>query len=297
MMKKLQKIVFFGTDDFSLITLQSLIDNGFNVAMVITKPDQKSGRGQKMTSPSVKILASQHNIPVLQPTKVSDINSEIEKLGNNLVGVLSSYGKIIAQSTINLFKPGIINIHPSLLPKYRGPSPIESSIKSLDSKTGVSIMLLTAGMDDGPVYSQVVHELNGSETGPELYDRLGRLGSELLVKILPQIIDGSIKPKPQDDQSATYSSLIKKEEAWIDFSNITSEQAGAIVRAHLGYPKTRTIINGTEIIIKKASISSKKDSPLDIECKDNNFLSIKELVVAKNGKQMSTNDFINGYLK
>lgn len=294
MKKILQKIVFFGTEDFSLVALRGLVERGFNVVAVVTKPDSKKGRGQKLTISSVKKFAIDNNITIWQPTKVADINPDIEKLGHDTTGVLSSFGKIIPQSTIDLFSPGIINIHPSLLPKYRGASPIESAIKNGDQQTGVTIMQLAAGMDSGPIYAQVTHDLSGKETRPELYQTLSQVGTNLLIDILPDIIDGSLQPKDQDDNLASYCTLIKKEDGQLKPDNITAKQAESLVRAYMGYPKAKLELLGHQVIVLKSHVSNAKESNLDIECQDQKFLSIDELI-APSGRKMSGKDFLNGY--
>ena len=144
----MNSIVFFGTEDFSLVALEALVEAGFPVEVVVTKPDMPKGRGHVLTEPLVKTFAKKHGIQVWQPAKLNDINDDIAKL-NNPIGVLVSFGKIIPQKTLDLFTPGIINVHPSLLPKYRGPSPIEAAILMGDQETGVSIMRLSAQMDAG----------------------------------------------------------------------------------------------------------------------------------------------------
>jgi methionyl-tRNA formyltransferase len=295
MTKTSKTIVFFGTDDFSLSTLQKLIEAGYNIAAVVTKPDSKSGRGQMLQMSSVKKLAVKHNIPVWQPDKVADINDKIAKLGNEVMGILVSYGKIIPITTINLFNPGIINVHPSLLPQYRGPSPIESSIKNGDPQTGVSIMKLTAGMDSGPIYAQIIHKLSGNETRPDLYRTLSGAGAILLTTILPLIIDGSISPTPQDEDKSSYCKLLLKSDALIDPMTISAKQFEQTVRAYIGFPKTKIIIGKSELIITKAHISTGRTSPLDVLCKDKKSLTIDELV-APSGKTISNKDYINGYL-
>ena len=166
---KSPKIAFFGTEDYSLDVLRALVDNNFSIACVITKPDSKRGRGHKLVEPPVKAFAKEHHIPVLQPQKVNEIAGYIKDL-QPITGVLVAYGKIIPQSIIDLFYPGIINVHPSLLPKYRGPSPIESAIINRDNETGVSIMKLDAQMDAGPIYTQIHKKLSGAETKPQLYN-------------------------------------------------------------------------------------------------------------------------------
>jgi methionyl-tRNA formyltransferase len=290
----LTKIVFFGTEDFSLVALRGLVERGFNVVAVITKPDSKKGRGQKLAISSVKKYAIDNNIPVWQPSKVADINPDIKNLGLDITGVLSSYGKIIPQSTIDLFNPGIINIHPSLLPKYRGASPIESAIKNGDGQTGVTIMKLAAGMDSGPIYGQITHDLSGKETRPELYQTLSQIGTDLLINLLSKIIDSSLQPSDQNDDQATYCALIKKEDSQLDPSVLTANQAENVVRAHIGYPKTKVEVLGHQVIILKAHVSEVKKSALDIECQDRKFLSIDELI-APSGRKMSGKDFLNGH--
>ncbi len=288
-------IVFFGTDDSSLIALQGLVEAGFDVAAVVTKPDSKSGRGQVMTPPSVKKFAIDRKIAVWQPIKISDINDGIKTIGPDVIGVLASFGKIIPESTINLFDPGIINIHPSLLPLYRGPSPIESAIENGDRQTGVSIMKLAVGMDDGPVYGQVNYGLSGKETRPELYETLFTLGTKALIDMLPSIIDGSLQPLAQDDSKAVYCKLFTKEDAWLKPEEVSAAKAERLVRAHLGYPKTKIAIGDHTVIITKAHVSNEQKTPLDILCQDNVYLSIDELV-APSGRTMSAKAFLNGYL-
>src|SRR5665213_119654 len=168
LMSKLSNLVFFGTENFSAPALEKLIAGGWPVLAAVTKPDARGGRGQKLIVPKVKQIADKHNIPVLQPEKFSEINAKIAELKPEL-GVLVAYGKIIPQGTIDLFPGGIINVHPSLLPKYRGPAPIEAPILNGDKETGISLMRLSAGMDEGPVYEQKRVALNGDEQRPELY--------------------------------------------------------------------------------------------------------------------------------
>lgn len=288
-----ETIIFFGTEDFSLTALRGLIEAGYTIGAVITKPDSKKGRGQKLVPSSVKVLATEHNIPVWQPAKLKDVTEDIKSLGK-VTGVLVSFGKIIPQSTIDLFTPGIINVHPSLLPKYRGPSPIESAIKNGDAKTGVSIMQLSAEMDAGPVYSAQIHELNSTETRPELYHALADIGTNLLLEVLPSIMDGSLQPTPQDENKATYCSLLKKEDALLDLSSLSAQDAERLIRAHLGFPKSKLNVNGHLVIVTKAHISDQQKTPLDFVCRDGAYLSVDELI-APSGKRMNAESFLRGY--
>lgn len=288
-----KKIIFFGTEDFSLHALHGLVEAGYDVVAVITKPDSKRGRNQKLTAPAVKVFAQENNISVWQPLKLSDIIPDVQSLGG-VAGVLVSYGKIIPQSLIDCFSPGIINVHPSLLPRYRGPSPIEAAIKNGDSETGVSIMQLSAGMDAGPVYAQVVHPLDQTETKQELYDTLASVGTATLLAVLPAILDETLQPIPQDDAAATYTALLDKKDAALQFDTVSATQAERLVRAHLEFPKTKTTIQGHEVIITKAHVSAESKTPLDILCQDGEFLSIDELI-APSGRRMSAEAFLNGY--
>ncbi|OGL21616.1 methionyl-tRNA formyltransferase [Candidatus Saccharibacteria bacterium RIFCSPHIGHO2_01_FULL_45_15] len=250
-----QPIVFFGTEDFSFLTLKALVQSGYSISAVVTKPDSRQGRGQKLTPPKVKVYAEQHSIDVWQPIKLTAITEKIKALGSP-VGVLVSYGKIIPQSVIDLFTPGIINIHPSLLPVYRGPSPVESAILNGDNQTGVSIMLLSADMDAGPVYVQKPLTLTGNEQIQQLYDSLGQIGIDLLVKHLPSILSCTLLPTAQKAEAATYCHLISKTDGVINW-----QQSATIierkVRAYQNWPKTRTKIGSAEVIITSAHVQAK----------------------------------------
>lgn len=287
------KIVFFGTEDFSLTTLTGLIEAGYTIAAVVTKPDNKKGRGQQLVAPQVKVLATRFNIPVWQPAKLTEIEDDIKSLGQ-VTGILVSYGKIIPQSIIGLFTPGIINIHPSLLPKYRGPSPIESAIKNGDTVTGVTIMQLSAEMDAGPIYTAKEHSLQVTETRPELYHALADVGTNLLLETLPRIIDGSLHPTPQDATRATYCQLLQKTDATLDPTTLTAAQAERQIRAHIGFPKSKLTLINQQVIVTKAHVAEQPKTPLDVICEDGAYLCIDELI-APSGRRMSAEAFLNGY--
>ena len=288
------KIIFFGTEDHSLGTLKVLVENGFSVAAVVTKPDAPRGRGQKIAEPPVKTYAKQRNITVWQPEKLRDIIEDIRAI-QPVAGVLVAYGKIIPQSIIDLFEPGIINVHPSLLPKWRGPSPIESAIASQDTETGVSIMKLDARMDGGPVYIQKMLTLGGEERKPELYKILFDMGNALLCDNLVDIISGKLKPSLQNDEQASYCSMLSKDMSIIDPLQMSAKSAEAHIRAHLGFPRSRIQTGEHILIVTRAHVSDQKgESPLAFLCQDNNYLIIDELI-APSGKTMSAEDFLRGY--
>jgi methionyl-tRNA formyltransferase len=286
-------ILFFGTDSFSAPALRALITAGYKIGAVITKPDSKQGRGQQLTPPIVKVIAEEHGIPVWQPIAVNDVKDNIVSLGD-VAGVLVSYGKIIPQEIIDLFNPGIINIHPSRLPKYRGPAPIEAAIMNGDEKISISFMKLTAKMDAGPVYGYMDLELNGTETQADLYETISQQGAQALIKLLPSIFDGSTTPLAQDESLATYTHLLTKEDATLEPSAVTADQAERKIRAHLVYPKTKLTINGQAVTLTQAHTSDVRTSLLDQTCKDGRFLVIDQLI-GPSGKAMSGKDFLNGY--
>src|SRR5579871_749054 len=159
------KLIFFGTDAFSVPALIQLLSENCNIIAIITKPDSHAGRGQELTFPAVKRLGLAKDIPVLQPQKLSEVENEIKKRKPD-AGIVVAYGKIISQQIIDMFPKGLINIHPSLLPKYRGPSPIEATILNGDTDTGVTLMRIEAGMDSGPTYATDKLQLIGTETRP-----------------------------------------------------------------------------------------------------------------------------------
>lgn len=289
------KLMFFGTEDFSVPTLQKLIEANYKIVAAVTKPDTLRGRGHKLDQPAVKKIAAVNNIKVLQPAKVTEILPEIQKLQPE-VGVLVSYGKIIPESIIEAFPKGIINIHPSLLPIYRGPSPIESAILNGDKVTGISIMSLEKAMDAGPVYLQEHIELSGIETKNELYDQFSRQGAKLLIENLPRILDGSIKSTSQDESEATYCQMITKSDGDLDPITMTADECERRIRAFIGWPKTRINLLGKNIIVTKARVLADFSGdkwPDVILCKNNSALEITE-IVSPNGKQMKTADYFRG---
>lgn len=288
-----QPILFFGTESYSLIALKSLVEAGYSVAAVITKPDTPKGRGHAILAPAVKAYALKHGIPVWQPIRLIDIIDDIKQF-THPVGILVAYGKIIPQSILDLFHPGIINIHPSLLPKYRGPSPVEAAIINRDNKTGVSIMQLSKDMDAGPVYIQIPYALDFTETKPELYDTLFTLGANVLAQKIPDILSGAIEPVPQDEEAATYCQLLSKSDGILDPAIISPGDAEAKIRAYIGFPRTRLTIGSYSIIATKAHGVMTQKTPLDIQCANGAFLSIDELI-APSGKTMSADEFIRGY--
>jgi methionyl-tRNA formyltransferase len=292
MMNTSKTIVFFGTDTFSAPTLTALISAGYSIGAVITKPDSRSGRGQHLTPPLVKSIAEEHGIPVWQPVDLTTITDDIRALGD-VVGVLVSYGKIVPQSVIDLFSPGIINVHPSRLPKYRGQSPLESAIINGDDSTSISVMLLTAGMDAGPVYGYTDLDLDGTETQASLYETAAELGAETLIQLLHLILSGEATSVPQDDDQATYSHLLTKSDSLLDPTTLAAAEAERKIRAHNVFPKTKITVHEQMVTVTKAHVATEPVG-LSLECKDGAYLIIDELI-GPSGRHMSGQDFLNGY--
>jgi len=290
----LKPLVFFGTEDFSLPSLERLIADGWPIKLVVTKPDSVRGRGLKMASPKVKILAQKHSIPVLQPDKLKDIADDLNKVACDFA-VLVAYGKIIPASIIDIFPGGIINIHPSLLPKLRGPAPIEGAILEGSSKTGVSLIRLSEAMDAGPIYIQTEVGLKGIETKPELYDQLSKVGANLLSENLSSIIEDHIKPVEQNETDATYTKLLSKADGMVRWDE-PAKDIERRVRAYLEFPKSRAVIGDKEVILLEVRLAkSLEDGKLVIPCYKS-FLEVLKLR-APNGREMSGDDFRRGYLK
>lgn len=291
-------IVFFGTEEFSASSLQALIDAGFEISAIVTKPDSRKGRGQKLQAPTVKKIGEKFEIPVLQPSKMSEIVDFVENLPVRPIGVLVSFGRIIPQNIIELFDGGIVNVHPSLLPKYRGPSPIEAAILNGDAKTGVSIMSLIKEMDAGPVYFQREFSLSSDENASKLYEICGEIGAKDLVDLLPKIMSGELQPTPQKESEATYCQLLSKSDSLLEPEKITAEQAERQIRAFEIFPKSKIQIGEHLCVVNSAKVVHEKpqNSPLIIKFSGENWLKI-ETLTTPNGKKTTAKAFENGYLQ
>lgn len=291
-MKKSARLVFFGTEDFSNASLEALIEAGWKLVAVVTKPNSRSGRGQQTKSPAVKRLAENQNIPVFQPSHPKQVVNEIASLSPTH-GILVSYGAIIPQDLIDVFPGGIINLHPSLLPLYRGPSPVEAAILSGDKQTGVSLMQLNSKMDEGPVYAQKTMSISDEDDQISLSGKLSAFGAHFLIEKLHLITSGFLQPKPQDDSKATYSKLLKKEDGAVDFKS-PAEIIERQVRAFRRFPKSAAKLGEHKVIITKSRVASgPDDGSLVVKCLPG-WLEVQELI-APSGKTISGADFLKGY--
>jgi methionyl-tRNA formyltransferase len=251
------RLIFFGNERLATgVTttapvLRMLISEGYEIAALVL--NNAPARSRTKREVEIASVAHAYHIPILFPDKLSDINGELTEY-DAIAAVLVAYGKIVPQSVIDIFPKGIINIHPSLLPLHRGPTPIESVILSGENETGVSLMQLAKDMDAGPVFAQEKIQLDGEEAKQELADRLIELGARMIKNNLPSILAGDLNPVQQDSSLATYDSLIQKEDGLMDWSK-PAEQLAREVRAYAGWPKSRSIIAGKDVIITKAQSS------------------------------------------
>ncbi len=209
------KFAFFGTDEFSVKVLDTLKDQNLLPSLIVTTPDQPQGRKMILTPPPVKVWATENKIDFVQPTKLKDFPFPA---GDWDVFIVASYGKIIPQAILDIPKASTLNIHPSLLPKYRGATPLESAILSNDTETGVTIIILDAEMDHGPVVAQVKTSLD-SKYYEELRDELAEIGANLVTDTLPDLIAGKITPIDQDHTQATFTKKITKEDGLINLAD------------------------------------------------------------------------------
>lgn len=269
MEKKEVKFVFWGTPDVAEGTLEILKENGYLPTLIITAPDRPAGRKMILTPPPVKVWAEKNNIPFIQPEKIKEIDTE--KIKNLDLSIVVAYGKILPEELINAPKLGSINIHYSLLPKYRGASPVESAILNGDAETGVTIQQMEFKMDTGPILAVEKTEIGGSEKAPELRKRLIEIGGKLLVKTLPDIFTGNISSNPQDESSATYCTKIKKEDGQIDLDSEPVANYNRF-RAYAHWPRTFFFKENKRYIITDATL-------------ENNKFVIKK-VIPENGKEI-----------
>ncbi|MES3031121.1 MAG: methionyl-tRNA formyltransferase [Patescibacteria group bacterium] len=253
-MNKNIKVGFFGTPEYAVIVLEKLKTAGFDVAFVLTNPDRPQGRKMLVTPPPAKVWAESNGVAVLQPEtlKSAELEETLKAFGCD-VFVVMAYGKIIPESILNIPKGKTLNIHPSLLPKFRGPSPIESAILADEKNTGVTIMRLDREMDHGPIIAQKEATI---ETWPPKAHELGTLlvteGADLLISILPDWMDGKIQEKEQDHSQATFCKMIKKEDGLIDLSDDAYKNFLKI-RAYDGWPSAYFMKDGKRVKVVEAS--------------------------------------------
>ncbi len=246
-----KSIVFMGSPDFAVPTLEFLAGN-FAIMGVVTQPDRPAGRGKVLTPPPVKISALKYGLEIIQPTRLRDpgVFEKLQEWNPDAI-IVAAFGQILRENVLNLPPYGCINVHASLLPRWRGAAPIQAAILSGDEVTGITIMQMDAGIDTGRIFSQKELPIKENETGIELGNRLAKLGAELLGETLPRIITGQLPTFPQDDSLATYAPKIEKSMGELDFSH-SSAQLLRNIRAFHPWPGTQFNLDGQVIKVIKA---------------------------------------------
>ena len=246
------RIVFMGTPEFALPSLRRLVEDGHDIVGVYTRADQPAGRGRAVTPPPVKTAALELGLPVFQPASLRQPQAVEELASLRPDGiVVCAFGQLLRQPVLDIPPRGVLNVHPSLLPRHRGASPIQAAILAGDEETGVTIMLTDTGMDSGPILRQRSLAISPCDNGGSLSEKLSRLAADLLSETLPMWLAGDIEPQPQDETQATYSPLIKKEDGAIDWRRPALD-IWRQVRAMNPWPGASTTLDGEMLRIWEA---------------------------------------------
>ena len=300
--KRPLRIVFMGTPDFSVPILDALIKN-YKVKAVVTQPDKQVGRSGKLAKPPVKRLAEENNILVIQLNKIKEEYQEIIDLDPDLI-VTCAYGQILPKELLDYPRLGCINVHASLLPKLRGGAPIHRAIIEGHSKSGVTIMYMAPGMDDGDIISKKEVEITDTDTASTLHDKLSKLGSELLIETLPSIIDRTNKRIPQDEREVTFAPIIKPIDEKIDFSK-TNKEVYNQIRGLNSFPGAYFMLDGKrfkvwESIIIDEYFPNKLDGEIvkiykeGIGVKTHNGVIVLTVIQPEGKSRMKSKDYLNG---
>ncbi len=304
-------VLFFGTPDFSVPTLQALIDEpGISVGAVLTQPDRPSGRGGKISISPIKELALQNNTPIFQPTSLrrefASLKPTLEAHGPFDIGVVIAFGQILPVDVLNFPKHGCVNIHASLLPRWRGAAPIQRAIQAGDPESGVCLMRMDQGLDTGAVYEEHRLTIAPTDTGGTLHDKLALLGASRLVAALRGIVNGSIKARPQPSEGITYASKITTEECRINW-DLSASEIALSVRAFSPWPgcftvwreKRLKILFATEsrrtypTTVAPGTIVYAQGDRLEIACANGTALCVTDLQL-EGKKRMAVGEFLRG---
>lgn len=301
------KVVFMGTPDFAVGALESIIKAGHEVTCVVTQPDKPKGRGKEVQISPVKACALKYDIPVFQPVKIKTEESVAQlRTYEADIFVVAAFGQILSKEILEMPKYGCVNIHASLLPKYRGAAPIQWAVIDGEKETGVTIMQMNEGLDTGDILMQEVVVLGAKETGESLFDKLALCGADLIVKALVRIEEGSLTPVKQDDSKSTYAKMLRKEIGRLDFSQdaVILERK---IRGLNSWPSAYTHFKGKTLkiwdadVVEKNSLTVNSYGEVCEVNKDsfsiqtgNGLLKIKE-VQLEGKKRMEVSAFLLGY--
>lgn len=303
------KIVFMGTPDFAENALEEILKAGHEVVLAVTQPDKKQGRGKEIKMSPVKECAIREGIPVFQPIKIREPEAiEHLKKYEADIFVVAAFGQILSKEVLNIPKYGCVNIHASLLPRLRGAAPIQQSILDGDKKTGITIMQMNEGLDTGDILLQKSINIEDTDTGESLFNKLSKLGAEAILEALPKIESGQLEPIPQDDSLSSYAGMLKKDMGRLDW-NKSAEALERYVRGLNPWPTAYTYYNGktlkiweSEIFTSVSEIDSSIFTVGEVVLKDKNnlvvacgkgFLNIKSIQL-EGKKRMAISDFLLG---
>jgi methionyl-tRNA formyltransferase len=248
----LVRVVFLGSGAFAVPSLAALLDAGHEVAALVTQPDREKGRGRALAATPAKVLAEQREVPVLQPRRIKEPQAiDALRALRPDVQVVVAYGQILPRAVIDIPRLGTVNVHSSLLPKYRGAAPIHWAVVNGERETGVTTMLIDEGLDTGPTLLARPTPIGPEETAPELEARLGPLGAEVLLETLDGLARGTLAPRAQDHTRATLAPILKKEDGRIDWAR-PAEEIARRVRGLLPWPGTATTVAGSDLKVLRA---------------------------------------------
>jgi methionyl-tRNA formyltransferase len=305
------KLVFCGTPEFAVPTLEALLAARHQIALVVSQPDRPTGRDQQLTAPAVKQAALAAGLPVTQPEKIrsnAEFRAQLEAIAPDAI-VVVAYGRIIPPWMLALPRLGCINLHGSLLPKYRGAAPIQWAIAMGDAYTGNSTMLLEEGLDTGPILLQQTAEIGATQTAVDLFPVLARAGAPLVVETLAGLANGSIHPQPQSHEAATFAPLLDREDGRIDFAARTAQEIYNRWRGFQPWPGAFTGLNGKKLIVHRLAVTRGsyaeglgfaepgwivvESHRLLAACAENTWVEFLE-VQLEGKKRMTTDEFLRG---
>lgn len=298
------RVIFMGTPDFAVFALRAVAKAGHTIVGVLTQPDKPKGRGYVLTPPPVKSAALELGLEVHQPGSMKTPEAlELIKGMNADVAVVVAYGKILPQSILDTPKHGCINIHASILPKYRGAAPIQWAIINGETESGVTTMQMDAGIDTGDILLVSRHTIGENETGGELHDALAELGAELITETLERLEKGTLEPQKQDDSLSCNSPMLDREVCALDFSQ-SAQALHNRIRALNPWPSATAMLGGKRFKLHRSSVSAQSSgakcgeiislSPLLVACGDGSVLEILELQ-AEGGKRLSAEQYLRGH--